>query len=282
MSNRAKVLVEEVDGLLTLPSVYFEIRRLIESPNTDIIEVAKAISTDVALTARLLRIVNSPIYAQSRPVVTISRAVSLLGMNQVHDLCLAACLATTFSKLRPRLMDVAGFWHHSLLRAIATRKLGRQSRSMDLERLFILGLLSDIGHMVIYMRIPEEAARLIGQMDAATVPLHRIEQQHLHCDYAEVGAALLQRWRLPDSIWLPIAQQTAPEPGKPHALESALLNIIGAAIQARTNHGDLLVLSDPAAWEITALTPEQVIEALAHADETIDGMPDIFTDQKAA
>lgn len=282
MSEKAQQLVREVDRLITLPSVYFEIRRLVESQNSDIIEVAKAISTDAALTARLLRIVNSPAYAQSRPVVTVSRAVSMLGLNQIHDLCLAACLATTFSRIRPRLIDVATYWRNSVLRATTARVLAKQCRVLDLERLFILGLLADIGHMVIYMRIPEEAAHLVVLPDGKQVPLDVIERQHLGCDYAEVGAELLKHWRLPEAIWQPIAHQVAPQAGSPHALEGAMLNVIGAALHAREAHGDVQALAAPAAWEITGLTPEQVTEALAAGEADIDGLTAIFAEQMAA
>lgn len=282
MPDRATELVEEVDGLLTLPSVYFEIRRLVEAPNTDIVEVAKAISKDPALAARLLRIVNSPAYAQSRPVVTVSRAVTMLGLNQIHDLCLAASLATTFSRLHPRLMDVRTFWRNSLLRAISARVLARQIRVMDRERLFVLGLLADVGHMVIYMRIPDQASRLEALARDGATPLFQLERQHLGCDYAQAGAALLRRWKLPESLWQPIGQQTAPNPGEPHALESALLNIVSALVLAKAGYGQLAGLSAPAAWEITGLVVEQATEALAEAEYVIDDMAAIFTQQKAA
>lgn len=282
MPDRATELVDEVDGLLTLPSVYFEIRRLVEAPNTDIVEVAKAISKDPALTARLLRIVNSPAYAQSRPVVTVSRAVTMLGLNQIHDLCLAASLATTFSRVHPRLMDVRTFWRLSLLRALTARALARQLRLMDRERLFVLGLLADVGHMVIYMRIPDQAAKLEAIARDGSVPLCQLERQHLDCDYAQAGAALLRRWKLPESLWQPIGQQTAPNRDQPHALESALLNIVSALVLAKAGYGDPGGLSTPEAWEITGLAAEQATEALADAEYAIDDMAAMFTDQKAA
>ncbi len=282
MPDRAQELVDQVDGLLTLPSVYFEIRRLVDSPNTDIVEVAKAISKDPALTARLLRIVNSPAYAQSRPVVTVSRAVSMLGLNQIHDLTLAACLATTFSRVHPRLMDVQTFWRRSLLRALTARTLARMLRYVDRERFFILGLLADLGHMVIYMRVPDQAAKLesIARTDAR--PLHLVEREHLGCDYAQTGAALLRHWKLPESIWLPVGRQTEPASEAPHAIESALLNLSGAAVFSAERSKEITAFVDPAAWEITGLTPEQVSGAFAEADYAIDDMTAIFADRKAA
>lgn len=282
MPDRAQQLVSQVDGLLTLPSVYFEIRRLVDSPNTDIVEVAKAISKDPALTARLLRIVNSPVYAQARPVVTVSRAVSMLGLNQIHDLTLAASLATTFSRVHPRLMDVQTFWRHSLLRAFTTRTLARLLRYVDRERFFVLGLLADLGHMVIYMRLPDQAVKLEGIARTDARPLHVLEREHLGCDYAQTGAALLRHWKLPESIWRPVEQQTAPAPGVPDAAESALLHLAGAAVSAADRRGEVTAFADPAAWEISGLTPEQVSGAFAEAEYAIDDMAALFMDQKAA
>jgi HD-like signal output (HDOD) protein len=153
---------------------------------------------------------------------------------------------------------------------------------MDLERLFVLGLLADVGHMVIYMRIPDQVAKLDAVARNDATPLHQLETQHLDCNYADTGGALLQRWRLPESIWQPIGQQISPAPGQPHALESALLNIVSALVQAKCGYGDLANLVEPAAWEISGLAPEQALEALSDAENAIDDMASIFADQKAA
>lgn len=272
MSDRAQALANEMDRLVSLPSVYFEVRHIVDSPDSDIIDVARAIATDVALTARLLRIVNSPIYAQARPVETVSRAVSLLGINQVHDLCLAACLANTFAKVRPCHMDVARFWRDSLLRAIAARSLARDCRIVERERLFVLGLLADIGHMVMYLRIPEEMDALLAALGGETEPLHRLEHRRLGCDYAQVGGALLRHWRLAEGICLPIEQQAEPDPDQEQARESALLNIVVGAVEARGRHGDITAFTAPIAWRVTGLDPEQVADALPASEASMAAM----------
>jgi HD-like signal output (HDOD) protein len=281
MSDRANALVNEVDRLLTLPTVYLEIRRIVASPSSDIIDVAKAISTDPALMARMLRIVNSPIFGQSRPVETATRAASLLGMNQVHDLCLAACLGTAFSNLRPKLMDVAQFWQQSLQRALMARTLAKDCGIANRERFFILGLLGDIGHMVMYMQIPQTMAKLIPLQAAAGLPAHVLERHELDCDYAEVGGALLRRWQLPEGICLPVEQQTEPRLAKTNALEAATLNLIASAMQAGDG-GDIVALAAPEAWTITGLTVDQVQAAMAEGESSARGMAPFFQDQEAA
>jgi HD-like signal output (HDOD) protein len=278
MANRAEALVNEVEQLITLPTIYLELRRVIDAPESGIIDVAKVISMDAALTARLLRIVNSPAFAQSRPVETVTRAVSMLGMNQIHDLSLAACLASTFADIQPELMDVERFWHDSLARAVAARELARQCGILDRERLFVLGLLCDIGHMVMYMRIPEATAKLFRLRQASTEPMHVIEQRHLDCDYAQVGAALLRHWRLPDGIVLPIAQHTQPDSAQRHAVESALLHLVEAGLRTHSEKIDIDRLSHAAAWSITGLSREAVAQAITEADVSTDAMTGMFSE----
>ncbi len=238
MATRAELLVNEVEQLLTLPTIYIEIRRVIDAPDSGIIDAAKVISMDAALTARLLRIVNSPMYAQARPVETVTRAVSMLGMNQIHDLCLAASLASCFARVRPDLMDMEQYWHDSLTRALSARALASQCGIFNRERLFVLGLLSDIGHMVMYMRIPEAAAKLVRIRETGDEPMHVIERRHLECDYAEVGGALLRRWQLPASIYLPVEQQADPRQGQAHETESAILHYVEAGMRTRNDKRD--------------------------------------------
>lgn len=281
-SHRAVSLVGEIDQLVTLPTIYFEIRRIIESPSSSIIDAAKAISMDVALTAKLLRIVNSPVYAQSRPVETVTRAVSMLGMNQIHDLCLAASLASAFSNIQPSLMDVERFWRDSLRRANCSRSLAKECGILDRERLFILGLLCDIGHLVMYLSIPEATSKLLLLRETSIEPLHLIEQRHLECDYAQVGAALLRRWGLPASLSLPVETHTNPRPGQAHALEAALLNLVVGAMHARAVKAEISTLTSVHAWEITGLTPEQVVQTLENGLTDMDPLVALFTEKQVA
>jgi len=271
MTEHAEAIVDRVDNLVTLPEVYFEIKRIVDSPDSDIIDVAKAISTDAALTTRLLRIVNSPVYAQGRPVETVTRAVSMLGMIQVHDLALAVSLATSFSNMQPCTMDVTRFWRDSLLRAGAARKLAESCRIMDREQMFILGLLSDIGHMALYLTEPDAMNRVLLQQTQSGEAHHLIERRELGCDFAVVGAALLRRWHLPESLWVPIGQQNMPHPDGLLAAKSALLHVIDGALRARESRRDIGLETDPVAWSTLGITPEAVESAIADSEEIASG-----------
>jgi HD-like signal output (HDOD) protein len=276
MTNRADALIHGIEQLVTLPAIYFEIKRVIESPNSTMMDIAKTISTDPALAAKLLRIVNSPIFAQSRPVETITRAVSMLGMVQIHDLALAASLSTTFSRIPVGVMDMHRFWVGSVLRATLMKSLARDAGLHDRERAFLQGLLSDVGHLVMYLRIPDACAVVLHQAKGSDEPLFQIERQNLGCDAAQVGASLLRRWGLPEGIHHVLAMQNEPEECTAYAQETALLNIATTLAWAHDYGQDGTASIRPAVWALSKLDPGCVPGILAESLEDAARMSHIL------
>ena len=153
----AKNLIQNCETLPSLPDVYFRIKQIVDDPEGSMLDLAKAISIDPALTARVLKLVNSPFYGLSGKVEMVSRAVSILGMLPVHDLVLATSVTAAFSKMPQTIMDMKIFWRQSVWCGLLSRELGKQAGLLDSERLFVEGLLCDIGHLVMYVQIPGPA-----------------------------------------------------------------------------------------------------------------------------
>ena len=149
----AEQMVASSVTLVTLPAVFFRVKRVVDDQSTTAIDLAKVISADPAMTARVLKLINSAFWGFSGRIESVSRAVSLLGMIHVHDLVLATAVVEAFDRVRPEQMDVAKFWRGSMLRALAATALARRSKLMDLGRVFTEALLSDLGHMVIYLSL---------------------------------------------------------------------------------------------------------------------------------
>jgi HD-like signal output (HDOD) protein len=276
MANRADALIHGIEQLVTLPAVYFEIRRVIESPNSTMMDIARTITTDPALAAKMLRIVNSPLYAQSRPVETITRAVSMLGMIQIHDLALAASLSSSFARIPVGVMDMARFWRGCVLRACLMKALAARAGLREQERSFLQGLLSDIGHLVMYLRIPDACAVVLHQAKGSDEPLYRIERLNLGCDAAQVGASLLRRWGLPEGIHHVMAMQNEPEECTAYAQETALLNIATTLAWAHDYGQDGTAAIRPAVWALSKLDPACVPGILAESLEDAARMSHIL------
>jgi HD-like signal output (HDOD) protein len=211
----AQELVAGTVKLVTLPAVYLRVRHVVADPSTTLHDLTESVSADPGLSLRFLRIVNSAYFGLPRQVHTISHALSLLGMQQVHDIVLAASVATAFSGIEARQMSVSRFWF----------KCAKRGGSTDSERLFVLGLLSEIGHLVMYQRVPAQALEAIQRSADAARPLYACERDLIGCDYGQVGAALIGAWNLPAAFAAAIVGQTEPILSGDAGFESAVLHV---------------------------------------------------------
>ncbi|WP_374264272.1 HDOD domain-containing protein [Zoogloea sp.] len=218
-------LVACVEKLASLPAVYHRIRALLDDPDSSIHEVADAVAGDPAITARVLRVVNSVLYGFPGKVETVTRAVNLMGMQQVHDLVLSTAIVGTFSGIRPARMHMTRFWQACIFRGLAARAAARQLGTGDPERMFVEGLLADIGHLVMFQGDPEGASAALEAAKTRRIPLHEAELAVVGCNYAEVGAALASAWHLPSGFAAAIGAQLLPALGGPHVTEAALLHL---------------------------------------------------------
>jgi HD-like signal output (HDOD) protein len=277
--HSSQELVACVEKLASLPAVYHRIREQLDSPDGSVIEVARLVSSDPALTTRLLHIVNSAMYGFAGQIATVSRAVTILGLRQVHDLVLSMSVSAVFEGLRPAVMDVSHFWRASVLRALSARSGARLRGVVDAERMFVEGLLADIGHLVMYHTIPHEVeeARVIARRTER--PLFAVEREHLGCDFAEVGATLLSQWRLPLGIATAVGSQNEPRLGGEHSFEAALLylsNTIAEADDTNTNSEDAAARVPQPLWVQLGLEPESLATIREDAELNLAAVVSLF------
>jgi HD-like signal output (HDOD) protein len=258
MKHNSQQLVASKIDLLTLPSVYARVKQVVDDSGSTATDLAEVVSNDPAMTARLLRLVNSAIWGVRSRVESVPLAVTVLGMTQVHDLVLATAVATAFSGVAPRTIDVARFWRGSVARALAAAAFARQAGLAETGRAFTQGLLSDLGHMVLYQTVPDLAAQALAAAGNEPWRLASLERDLIGCDYASVGAELSDRWRLPPAFGAAIRAQCAPQDAIEHPIDAALIHLAGALADAR-DAGDRFEVHAaailPDAWTTTGLVP---------------------------
>jgi HD-like signal output (HDOD) protein len=247
--------------LLTLPAVYLRLKDVLDDPDYTVSDIEDVISSDPAIATRLLRQVNSPYFGFASKIETISRAVGMLGSQQVHDLVLATSVAQTFSGMSIDVMDMHAFWTRSVYCAAAARLLAVNCNMLECERLFVAGLLRDIGHLVMYQTIPDDSKEALLRARAERRSLHAVERDLVGFDYAQLGGALLQQWGLPKGLWEPVQLQVTPEHPADYSLESSIVHIAGVLSDGSMATGDegdsFESLIHPFVWQVTGLTPEQ-------------------------
>ncbi|ANQ84585.1 HDOD domain-containing protein [Azoarcus olearius] len=259
--HSALELVSHVEALTSLPSVYHRIREQLDSPDGSVIEVARLVSADPALTARLLRLVNSALYGYGGQVDTVGRAVQILGLQQVHDLVLAMSISSVFAGIRPEHMDMSRFWRGSVMCGLAARNIGRGCGQPTADRLFVIGLLADLGHLVMYQTVPTLALEAERRADAGHEPLHEAERRIVGCDYAELGATLMAHWRLPPCFAEVIGAQILPRLGGEYAFDAAIVHVASNIVLAdrKGEPSDAAAARiDPTVWAQLEMSPDSL------------------------
>ncbi len=275
----AEELVKNCTKLFTLPEVYLQVKKVIDNPDSTMADLSRAISIDPGMTVAVLKLVNSAFYAMPRKVETISRAVGILGMQPLHDLTLAISVTKTFSGLNQHVMSMSVYWSNSFFSGLVARELARKCFLVDSERMFVEGLLRDIGHLILYEQLPEPSEQVLRESATTGTPIHIMEQRLLGFDFAEVGQTLIEEWQLPKNFGIAIRYQNNPSGTNDHGFEAAILNMASAlteGFQAPNGHAQWQHLVAPESWKLTGLDEKALKECMIEAGKQLSGMLDLM------
>lgn len=217
--------------LVSLPEIFYQIEAVINNPRSSASHIAEIISKDPSLSAKLLKIVNSAFYGFPKQVETISRAVAIVGSDQLHILTLGTSVFALFRDIPLELMNMRWFWKHSLACGITARLIGSYKNFPNIERLFISGLLHDLGKLIIFKNQPREAAAALGQASRFESFHYQAEQTFLGFDHTQVGLALADKWKLPLSLQQAIGGHHEPLKYPPSA-DAAVVNLADNLVNA--------------------------------------------------
>ncbi len=225
---RAKIF-SKIDELPTLPAVVPRVLDLMEGSRTNAADVTEAISRDPSLTSKMLKVANSAYYGFPQGISDLERAVALLGFNMVKSLAISMGVINSLtSKKKSDHFSMEGLWIHSLAVATVMKELGRRvGKGDDSEHLFIIGLLHDIGKVVLDQFFSELFQQALEEVSVSeTGTLYAAERKVMGFDHGEVGAMLLKRWMFPKVIVDPIAVHHDTQiPEGTNAVDLAMLRV---------------------------------------------------------
>ena len=242
----------------SLPEIFILLNEILNDPTSSFSDIAKVISMDTSLAARILRIVNSSFYSFPSNVETVTHAISIIGTQQLHDLALATTILTKFQGVPEDLVNMDGFWRHSLGCAVAARILAIQCRETNPERFYLCGILHDVGRLIIMENLPDQAREIIDRYQGEGGLMFDVEQQVLGFDHAEVGASLAKAWKLPLSYEEIIACHHKPSKARRYPVESAMVNladIISKAMELGSSGDPFVPPLDEKSWDHVGLNP---------------------------
>lgn len=200
-NDRIREYVGRIDALPTLSKTYLELTKALRSTTLPLRDISAIIEQDLALTAKVLQMVNSVRFAPARRIQSVFDAVQMIGFEVVRALVLSIqvfefCQSTSRTELFQTV------WSHSLRTAVRAKRLAefQDLPQEQIDETFLLGLLHDVGKVVLGASCPEEYQKLWSQHREDSAALLDAESRFIGANHAHVGAYLLRLWGLPDSV----------------------------------------------------------------------------------
>jgi diguanylate cyclase (GGDEF)-like protein len=205
-----KDISKKIGRLPTLPGVAMKILRAMGRDTPDIREISEIISLDAPLSAKVLKMVNSPFYGLSNKITSVHQAMVYLGLNTVKNLALSFSLLRTFEHKNKSSFDYVQFSKDSLVGAIAAKLIAEKTNRQHGENAFFLGLLQNIGLPIMAESMPVQYEEVIMKTKSNSASLHEVESQLLGLNHMEVGEYVTHAWGLPAKLTVPIGAHHIP------------------------------------------------------------------------
>lgn len=243
-------IIRDTSTLPTLPGIVTRLQALSENRKSTIQEMAQLVSSDQILSARVLRLVNSPSYGFYR-VSTISNALILLGVNVIKSLALSSSIFEIMEK------TIVGLWEHSLGAGVAANIIARRLKLPEVEEISTAALLHDIGKVIIKEKCPEDYARVAALMGRKGLSMLDAERELLGTDHAEVGEWLVRSWYLPDKLSEPVACHHDVARSSTHHVKTAVVHLADVLVKASGfgfSGDEYVPRIQPEAWQRLGMT----------------------------
>jgi putative nucleotidyltransferase with HDIG domain len=270
-------LLKQAGELPSLPEVYIRVTELLETESSTGIKIGEAVQSDPALTARILKMINSAYYGLQNPVTSIPQAVTLLGRQQLRQVLVGSVLAGVFKDFDITEFPLRDFWQHSIKTAIIGRQLAMQNACViDHEAFFTAGLLHDIGWLVIAKVNPGSYIQISELAKTQNKDVIQVEIEKLGVSHIDVGVALLDKWGIPGLITQCVKRHHDTDHNGQIAVETCIVFLANklsrldlSKIDEDEEEENVIadILSTIPNWEKTKCTAEQITIACRLADE---------------
>ncbi len=273
---------ELVDGsikLASLPDIYHRIMEVLNDTRSSATHLAQVVSNDPALSATLLKVVNSAFYSLPSKVSSITRAIALIGGKELSTIAMGISVIRHFKDVPPDVIDMKKFWMHSIAVGVLARLLANYKIGFPEEEFFITGLLHDIGRLVLLKECPQITRIAIRDSRRRHVPLFQVENEMLGYNHSTLAGLLMAKWNFPQGMRKIVKFHHTPL-GSPKIVETAIIymaNIMATAFNFGSS-GESCVPYFPAKiWDSLELSVSVLKPILNQAERQIHEILDAFS-----
>ncbi|WP_143869747.1 HDOD domain-containing protein [Catenovulum sediminis] len=251
--------IVEAGSLCALPDTCQRIQELLECEKSSMDDIAEVLSYDPLLTSHVLKLANSALYNFSFQIDTVNKAVSVLGIDAIYNLVLASGTTEALGRLDTSAIDLDRHWRNSINAALIFKRFAKQAKFKNADSLFVVGLLHNVGELIVAQVMPDLAAKCQSYTD--NILPHDKQLEILGFTYAELGSSLFQYWKLPKFMVNLTLNQHIPG----YSTEQQMMHL-ATRLALLSTHPDMYVQEQ--------LLEEDVIKKLGYSQTEIDAAID--------
>lgn len=279
--QKAEQLVERIDDLPTIPIVATQVLQLLDQPEVQVEDVADLMLTDQVMTARVMKLLNSPVYKPANEITSLKRALVYLGLRHIREVALTTSFISAF-EADEGAFEISSFWEHSFGVGMVSKIIAARVGYQDLEKAYISGIIHDLGVVVLSNFMRDEFHAILNSINGKPVKLVDAEIERLGTSHCEIGLCMSRKWNFPEAYSEVISYHHAPEEATVDPVLCAIVNLSDLFCSVRElNYGGREWVSfnlyEEPAWQIL----KKESPALAELDverfcyELDDAIPDV-------
>jgi HD-like signal output (HDOD) protein len=200
LSAKVKRKLDTLAELPSIPTVISAVLDEIENVNYNAKHIASLIEQDQGLTAKILRVANSPLYGLTRTISTIDLAIVILGSNIIKEILISLLMQKIFQKVDSKTFDTKSFWKYSIFCGSTSRYVARKLKYKLVSEAFVTGLMHDIGLLILMDKFRNNFAKVRRLQTAFGMSLIEAEIEVFECTHADIGAWIAEKWNFPQKI----------------------------------------------------------------------------------
>jgi HD-like signal output (HDOD) protein len=233
-----------------LPDVCTRIRAMLDDQTSNLDDIGNLIALDPSLASKLLKLANSPLFRFESQIDSLGKAINIIGGEALYNLVMVETASSAFEHFSSNVIDLKRFWLQSIYAALVAKHIAKIVRIRGSERFFLLGLLHNLGELLVALKSPDLAIEC-SKYNKEVSPW-KLQQQVLGFHYASCSAKLLEYWNLPTQLYMPV--QNAHDENK--ALENKEAAVVYLAIRAG------VAMSNDHLYSVSELVPPKVFQYL--------------------
>ena len=224
MIAKAEQLVEKIDDLPTIPAIATQVLQLLDQPDVRIEEVADLMLSDQVMTARVMKLINSPVYKPSHEITSLKRALVYLGLRHIREVVLTTSFINAFDE-SSGAFEVATFWEHSFGVGMVSKIIAEKIGYPDLDKAYISGIILDLGEVFLSSYLREEFQQVQDSIMDKPINMVEAEALQLGTTHCEIGLCMARKWNFPEVYCEVIAYHHTPSEATIDPVLCAIVNL---------------------------------------------------------